>query len=158
MQPNVGPIRGDLDRRVKAGQLVNTEGGVMSAEQVVNLWDMPAGLAKLECVAVILRNSVQQSRQTFSVDPPLRRQLKQDRSQLSAEGLRPWQKIVQRVLRFLQFLVMRKKAARFDGKFKVFRGSIAPGRQGLGFGQHIEAVVDFDRVETAVIVSQHLRG
>ena len=52
---------------------------------------------------------------------------------------------------------MREKSACLNGKFEVLRRSVAPTSQGFDFRQHVKAVVDLHRIETLVVVGQHLR-
>src|ERR1051325_1987944 len=65
VQAHVGPRRGDLDRRLVAGQLVDAERRVVLAQHVVHGVSHPRRVAQLECVADAARQLVEEM-----VEPP----------------------------------------------------------------------------------------
>src|SRR6185312_9911264 len=92
------------------------------------------------------------------VDPPFGRKLKQDRAKLLAQSFRAREKVVQRILRFLELLIVRQKATGLYGEFEVLRRGFSPRGERLDLRQHVKAVVDLDRIEPFVVAGEHLRG
>ena len=66
VERDIREVRGDLKRRLKAGQMKHAVRGAVFLEKPVNLRGIPGFVAKLETVTRIIGQCFQKGRETFA--------------------------------------------------------------------------------------------
>src|SRR5260221_6209517 len=157
MQANIDDIRRHLQRRSESGELVETEGGVVLAQEAIDGGLMPGGIAQLEGVTMLSREDAQESRQTLQIAGPVWWQLKQDGSQLLAQDLQTLQEAGERILRIRELLQVGQIAAGFGGETEITRRLPAPVAQSIRRREPVETCVDLDGRKPLCVGRQHSR-
>ena len=155
VQAHVRPRRGDLDRRLIAGQLVDAERGVVLAQHVVHRVGHPGGVAQLECVADAARQLLEKLLEPLDIHFPPRRKLPQDRSELAPEPLRARDEVPDPAARIFELDHVRDEAASLHGEQEIMRHRLLPPVERSLGGQVVERVVQLHRVEVAQVVREH---
>src|SRR5438309_57825 len=93
----------------------------MLLQEGIHICAQPGWLAKFKCVAMIWRQCLQELRQSLSVLPPFGWKLKKDWAKLLAQCFSAGKKIIQRVLRIFELLVVRQEPAGLHRKLKMIR-------------------------------------
>ena len=78
VQADVGEVRGDVEARMEARDLVNAERRIVPPQDAVDLRRVPGRIEQLECVSMSGRQGFQERFQARRVDSPLRWELKHD--------------------------------------------------------------------------------
>ncbi len=115
-------------------------------------------MAKLERGLQSLREDLQEGLQAVDVLLQVRRKLKEDRTQPIAQAFRRLlHEVAQRVVGFLQALVVRDSLAGLQDEGEVVRDFTPPLLEHLDLRDAVERVVDLHAVEPRAVVGQHAR-
>src|SRR5262249_16846538 len=128
----------------------------MSFQGLENVFTVPAGLPKLDCMAPPLGKCLQECPKPHGVVSPARRELIEDGAEVGAELLGSREEALERLLRVLQLLHVREISAGLDREEEPGGGLPLPSREPAGFGQSVEAVVQLDGVEDGGVVAEPL--
>ena len=151
-RPNDTPASGGSRHVVRA------ERYPMSVQHLKRLVAVPARLAKLDRVPSTRGQRAQKCVEAFEIQRPPRRKLVKHRTELRPKLSRAREQQFHRRPRILQFLHMREIPARLYGVDEGSRHAAAPLREGVAFGEPVERIVDFNRLESACVVFQPARG
>src|SRR5690606_3056189 len=137
---------------------IDAEAHSMPLERRVDAVVEPALVTELEGVTSALRKRREERLQTIEIEPPARRQLKQDRAEFIAETLDGAEHPVQALLRIPELLHMGDVAVCLDREAEVVRRLLAPGGEGLTFREAVERAVELDCIEALGVPGKLVRG
>ncbi len=157
MKTNVRNVSRDLRYHFHVRKIMYAIRRIVFPQQLKHRRHMPTLVAKLKHVLVTTRQRLDKLRQSFQIQLPTRRQLKQNRSQLLAQTIRSQKKLRRRTLRILQLLHGCDETTRLHCETESGRRRLSPVVESLRRRQSIEAVVDLDRVEVFREKLKHLR-
>ena len=127
----------------------------MTAEQVIDAWVVPAGVAEFHRMAIRLRQRLQELFEAFEIERPLWGQLIQGPDlETCPERLDPVEQSRDRLIGVLQLLHVREETAGLDRIHEMLRCLFGPAGERRFFWKAVEGVVDFDRIKAHRIVSK----
>ncbi len=152
------PGRGH-NRRCLVAEVRDAERGAVRAQESVHVVGQPGFMAKLERGPNVFRHDRQKRREPLHVALEVRRQLKEQRTEMGPQKPRAVAEEIQRVAAGVdpEARVVRDPARRLERVGERRWRLIVPGRRGLGRGHPVERVVDLDRVKPRRVKPEHLR-
>src|SRR5574339_107802 len=159
MEPHIDKVGRQFDRCLKPRQFKETKGRIVTLKRPVDFRCMPCWIPQFEADAMSRGKRPKKPIEALDIAVPMRRQLKENRTELPPQPIDNRHKPCQRDFRIFELFSMRHIAASFHGKTKIYGGVETPPVRRLFAGKPVKAVVDFYGIEILRVEPQpFLRG